>query len=932
MLQVSGYRDLPVANVQRLALVVPVVVQGLDGAVHNVEVGVDDTGRDLRRKVASAVGLPEDSFNMIFRAESTAGGVLAEHLHEVTPGNAVDCGKDSEEKRQIFVRTLTGKTVTVDVSDTDSVADLKAAVRVKTGGRRDVHRLTINGRDMSDKESLRMCRTHCNVWELGRLRGGSSGDAPEAMDDTPTFEVPDIKATNTTTQLYDLRPIPPHATKQDCFATLKAMQWEGARVVTLLKKGRTGEKTLVVRAETQPPHRSIKWENLLVAIFPSEAREKEDASTTTATTATTTTISKHAPERVPDPTERNRKVKYTLAEFRQEYGESKGTLLFEKGTQLELAWLQRIEKGSHHQRPPATPQNPNPLRPAQLQYGTLSKCAQHPEHPLCVVCEDPACGEALICLRCEKSGAHAGHKTVDITDYMKRQRKAVLSRAAALTAQRTAAEEKCRVLEALPPTEDRYKDLLLQTHVEHLVMCEDVSRSEVMCEEELARSFLTQALSREGEVCALKTFVAKAGDMIAECEAVCQLGDDQVLRAVTESQAVVRSIDSMAASGDRHCLVGAPHPRATFSLKLPVSNVQRLALVVPVVVQGLDGTVHNVEVGVDDTGRDLRRKVASAVGLPEDSFNMIFRAESIARGQDVAQLMGHLVILTEANTQTRKWDAIAALCALGETTRTEERLRQVTVRGSNPEVACLLLQAGVATVIPDEFFSCTAVTCIDISYASDVAVIGDDFLNKCTSLTTLDLSGLQGVTTIGDSCLAWCPLLSTVDLSVLEGVTTIGDQFLRECISLTTLDLSGFQRVTSIGNEFLYGCMSLSTVDLSGLQGVTTIGDYFLAWCPSLSTVDLSGLQAVTTIGDEFLALCPSLLTVDLSGLQSVTTIGDSCLYGCISLSTVDLRALQGVTTIGEGFFDDCVSLKSLHGKDKCSAAVLSALPEHLRN
>ena len=80
---------------------------------------------------------------------------------------------------------------------------------------------------------------------------------------------------------------------------------------------------------------------------------------------------------------------------------------------------------------------------------------------------------------------------------------ALCSHVADLTAQRTAAEEKCRVLEALPLTEDRYKDLLLQTHVGHFVMREDVSRSEVVCEEEVAQSFLTQALfCREGKVCA----------------------------------------------------------------------------------------------------------------------------------------------------------------------------------------------------------------------------------------------------------------------------------------------------------------------------------------------------------------------------------------------------------------------------------------------
>ena len=314
-------------------------------------------------------------FKNVYRAERLVTGVFTEHLHEVTPGNAEDCGKDSEQKeeeneevkRQIFVRTLTGKTVTVDVSDTDSVADLKAAVRAKTGGRRDVHRLTINGRDMSDKESLRMCRTHCNVWELGRLRGGSSGGAPEAMDDAPTFtfEIPDSTTTHTTTQLFDLRPVPPPATKQDCIAALKAMKWEGARVVTLLSKGRTGEKTLVVRAETQPPHSSVKWQSLVVSILPAVARD-------TSTVTTTADTHQQLPTRVPDPTERNRKVKYTSQEFVAEYGADRGKKLFEQGQKLELAWMQRVvqhQLPQQHQNHNATPADLTSITTPLLQMG-----------------------------------------------------------------------------------------------------------------------------------------------------------------------------------------------------------------------------------------------------------------------------------------------------------------------------------------------------------------------------------------------------------------------------------------------------------------------------------------------------------------------------------------------------------------------------------
>ena len=534
-------------------------------------------------------------------------------------------------------------------------------------------------------------------------------------------------------------------------------------------------------------------------------------------------------------------------------------------------------------------------RASVTSFGASSKCAHHPGQELSLVCEDPACGDVLICMCCAKCDTHAGHKTVVITDYMKRQRNILHSHVADLTTQQTAAEE---------------------------------------------------------QMCGLKTFVAKAGHMIAECKAVCQLGDDQVLRAVTESQAIVRSINSMAASGDRHRLVGAADPHATFSQKLPVSSVhdalaQMSALVVPVLVQGLDGVEHEIEVSVDDTGRDLLRKVASAMGLREGCFDMRFRGEVIAEGETVVQLRGHRVVVTHSQIERRKRDAIAALRALGETKITTKRFYRVT----DPEVACLLLQAGVATAIPDDFFSRTDVECIDLSHASAVTEIGKDFLCGCMYLSEVDLSGLQYVTTLGDYFLSRCESLYTVDLSGLQGVTSIGNNFLMECTSLSTVSLSGLQAVTSLGDGFLWGCTSLSTVDLSGLQAVTSIGDGFLSRCESLSTLDLSGLQAVTSVGSHSLSLCTSLLTVDLSGLHSVTTIrecflhqctslsaidfsglkrvtsiGHSCLWGCTSLSTVDLSGLQGVTSMGPAFLRGCHRL-TLHGEDKCSSDVLNKLP-----
>ena len=236
-------------------------------------------------------------------------------------------------------------------------------------------------------------------------------------------------------------------------------------------------------------------------------------------------------------------------------------------------------------------------------------------------------------------------------------------------------------------------------------------------------------------------------------------------------------------------------------------------------VQGL-GKDFLMEVGENDTTETMRQKVASATGLCEDSFRMGFGGKE--EGEDITELSaGDTVVLTK----TMKYEAISALHALGETDITAERLQQV----EDPKVASLLLQAEVATEIPEAFFS-----------SSDVTRIG-----------------FSCVPTVDDNCGI------TLHLPALPCVTTIAHGFLYSCIRLSEVDLTGLQAVTTIGDDFLSQCTTLSEVDLTGLQSVTTIGDYFLFDCQTLSKVDLTGLQAVTTIGDDFLSSCTSLSKVD---------------------------------------------------------------------
>ena len=305
--------------------------------------------------------------------------------------------------------------------------------------------------------------------------------------------------------------------------------------------------------------------------------------------------------------------------------------------------------------------------------------------------------------------------------------------------------------------------------------------------------------------------------------------------------------------------------------------------------------LHTVEVDADDTVEGLRRKVATAAGLAEDGFCMSFGGEAMGEGAGLTQLSaGDTIVLTK----TQKQEALAELHALGETDITPERLETV----EDPVVACLLLQAEVATVIPYCFLADTTLTTLDLSAESIVTHIRDRFLCSCTSLTSVDLSGLSNVTQVGALFLGFCTSLTTLDLAPLRNMTQIDNNFLFGCKSLTNVDLSPLSNVTQVGMQFLGNCPSLATLDLSPLSKVTQVGSYFLEACSSLTTLNLSPLSNVTRVEAHFLTNCSSLTTLDLSPLSRITYFGQdwsgtNFAAGCTSLTSIYLSGCSSVVS-----------------------------------
>ena len=345
-------------------------------------------------------------------------------------------------------------------------------------------------------------------------------------------------------------------------------------------------------------------------------------------------------------------------------------------------------------------------------------------------------------------------------------------------------------------------------------------------------------------------------------------------------------------------------------------------------VQGYDDeTKFVIEVGEKDTTETMRQKVATATGLCEDSFRMGFGGKE--EGEDITELSaGDTVVLTK----TTKYQSVEALRALGETDISEARLATV----KDPEVASLLLQAEVATVIPAGFLSQASFTRLDLSAVSGVTRIEDNFLYGCASVKTVDLSGLCNVTHIGDAFLLGSTSLTSLDvsgftavtvipkaflhesgvteldLSAMTSVTTVGTYFLLNCKSLQSLNISEWRRVTHIANGFLWNCTSLTTIDLSAFCSVTKIGSDFLRNCTSLTTISFSGMTNVTELTDGFCRYCTSLTTIDLSAFCSVTKIGCDFLFNCSSLTTISFSGMTNVTKVGNSFCRACTSLATI--------------------